>query len=199
MADFLVIYGTTDGHTAKVANALANDLRSLGATTNVVDAAGSPPSPAAYRVIVVAASVHAGGYQSDVALWLRQYLDYLAARPTAFVSVCLGVLQHDRAVDAELEAIMNRFFEKTGWTPTIRKVFAGALPYTRYNVFKRWMMRRIVRKAGGDTDITRDYEYTDWEDVSAFARTLMTLLSGKRRIVACPVPSESGARIARGA
>ena len=83
---------------------------------------------------------------------------------------------------------MNRFFEKTAWTPTIRKIVAGALPYTRYNIFKRWMMRRIVRKAGGDTDITRDYEYTDWSDLSAFARTLMTLLSGKRQIVACSLP-----------
>ena len=189
MADFLVIYGTTDGQTAKIANALANNLRSLGATAEVANAASSPPSPARYRAVVVAASVHAGGYQSEVAQWLGQHLDYLSARPTVFVSVCLGVLQHDPAVDAELEAIMDRFFEKTGWTPTIRKIVAGALPYTRYNVFKRWMMRRIIRKAGGDTDITRDYEYTDWSDLSAFARTLMPLLDGKRLIVACPIPS----------
>jgi menaquinone-dependent protoporphyrinogen oxidase len=189
MADFLVIYGTTDGQTAKIANALANDLRSLGATAEVVNAASSPPSPSAYRVVVVAASVHAGGYQSDVMRWLRQHVDSLSARPTAFVSVCLGVLQHDPVVDRELDTIMSRFFSKTAWTPTIHKVVAGALPYTRYNVFKRWMMRRIVRKVGGDTDVTRDYEYTDWADLTAFARTLMTLLGGKRQIVASPVPS----------
>jgi menaquinone-dependent protoporphyrinogen oxidase len=178
MTDFLVIYGTTDGQTAKIADALARDLRSLGATVDVVDAASSPPSPAGYRATVVAASVHAGGYQSAVVRWLQRHRALLSDRPAAFVSVCLGVLQHDAAVDVELEAIMSRLFAKTAWTPRIRKIVAGALPYTRYNLFKRWMMRRIVRKAGGDTDTTRDYEYTDWSDLADFARTLMGLLEG---------------------
>jgi menaquinone-dependent protoporphyrinogen oxidase len=31
-------------------------------------------------------------------------------------------------------------------------------------------MKRIVSKAGGDTDTSRDYEYTDWTDVGEFAR-----------------------------
>ena len=30
-------------------------------------------------------------------------------------------------------------------------------------------MKRIVAKAGGGTDTTRDYEYTDWNDLRAFA------------------------------
>ncbi len=30
-------------------------------------------------------------------------------------------------------------------------------------------MRRIARKAGGDTDTSKDYEYTDWNDVRGFA------------------------------
>ncbi len=34
----------------------------------------------------------------------------------------------------KLAAVMSRFFEATGWTPTIRKIVAGALPYTRYNL-----------------------------------------------------------------
>jgi hypothetical protein len=30
-------------------------------------------------------------------------------------------------------------------------------------------MKRIVRKAGGDIDTRRDYEYTDWNDLRMFA------------------------------
>ena len=30
------------------------------------------------------------------------------------------------------------------------------------------MMRMIVGFAGGDTDTSRDYEYTDWKDLGAF-------------------------------
>jgi menaquinone-dependent protoporphyrinogen IX oxidase len=31
-------------------------------------------------------------------------------------------------------------------------------------------MRSIARREGGDTDITHDYEYTDWDAVEEFAR-----------------------------
>ena len=33
----------------------------------------------------------------------------------------------------------------------------------------RWIIKRIVAKAGGDTDTSRDYVYTDWDDLKAFA------------------------------
>jgi menaquinone-dependent protoporphyrinogen oxidase len=31
-------------------------------------------------------------------------------------------------------------------------------------------MKRAVAKAGGDTDTSRDYEYTDWDDLRAVTR-----------------------------
>ena len=69
----------------------------------------------------------------------------------------------------ELSNIIGRFLTGTGWRPTVTKPVAGALLYSRYNPFKRWMMKRIVQKGGGDTDTSRDYEYTDWDDLRAFA------------------------------
>jgi menaquinone-dependent protoporphyrinogen oxidase len=46
---------------------------------------------------------------------------------------------------------------------------AGALPYSKYNFFIRFIMRRIAAQAGGDVDTSRDYEYTDWGAVDRFA------------------------------
>ena len=97
------------------------------------------------------------------------------ARTTAFVSVCLGILQHDAEVDRTLKTIVGGFLEQTGWQPVVTKQVAGALPYTRYNWFIRRMMKRIVAKAGGDTDTSRDYEYTDWGDLRKFAEQLWLL------------------------
>ena len=81
----------------------------------------------------------------------------------------LAVLQQEPKVRQELSAIIDRFLRRTGWHPTMTKPVAGALLYTRYNPFMRWFMKRIVQKGGGDTDTTRDYEYTDWNDLRAFA------------------------------
>ena len=171
MARILVIYSTTDGQTAKIATALAGDLREGGQDADLIHAGVAAPGPADYDGVIVAASVHAGGYQHDLRRWVRRHADALSHTPNAFVSVCLGVLQHDAAVDRELAGIRERFERDTGWRPMTTKVVAGALPYTQYNWAKRLVLKRIVRKAGGDTDTSRDYEYTDWEDLRAFAGT----------------------------
>jgi menaquinone-dependent protoporphyrinogen oxidase len=172
MPKLLVLYGTTDGHTAKVAQALGETLSGEGAECDVVEAkrGGDGPRPEEYAGAVVAASVHAGGYQKAVREWVRAHVAELAERPNAFVSVCLGVLEKDPRTHAELARILERFRLETGWTPREEKTVAGALLYRKYGWLKRWMMKRIVAKAGGDTDTSRDYEYTDWNDLRTFAR-----------------------------
>jgi len=52
------------------------------------------------------------------------------------------------------------------------EMIAGALKYTQYNFFIKWVMKGIARKEGGSTDTSRDHEYTDWEQVTAYARRL---------------------------
>lgn len=170
MSRILVLYGTTEGHTAKVARFIADVLRQQGGDVDVVHARTTMTPPEEYEAVVVAASVHAGTYQRTVETWAKAHAAALQARPSAFVSVCLGVLQKEPRVQQEVSAIVDRFCTRTGWIPSFTKTIAGALPYTRYGWLKRRMMQRIVRKAGGDTDVTRDYEYTDWNDLRVFVR-----------------------------
>jgi menaquinone-dependent protoporphyrinogen oxidase len=175
MTRILILYGTTDGHTAKVAGFIGNELRSLGASVEVFDAGTSNPNPAGYVGVIVAASVHAGGYQRSVVRWVRTHAEALRGGRTAFLSVCLGILQQSPKVISELSAIKSRFIARTRWTPTQFKIVAGALPYTRYGWLKRIIMRRIVRKVGGATDTAHDHEYTDWHDLRAFAGSFYSL------------------------
>ena len=178
MSRILVLYGTTDGHTAKIARAFADTLRTRGADVDLVHAGTSDPRPEEYEGVVVAASVHVGGYQRAVRRWVRAHARALAEKPTAFVSVCLGVLERNASTQRELKAIIDRFLARTGWRPTVTKVVAGALLYTQYNWITRWIMKRIVRKAGGDTDTGRDYEYTDWADLRSFAEEFRHRVAG---------------------
>jgi len=170
MVRVLVVYGTSEGHTAKVASGLGDRLRSRGLHVDVVDASiASDVAPDWYDGVIVAASVHAGSYQKPVRRWVRAHAAALNRMSTAFVSCCLGVLQHDPKVDADLAAIVDRFTAETGWRPNVVKIFPGALLYTKYGIVTRWLMKRIAAKAHGDTDTSRDYDYTDWKQVEAFA------------------------------
>ena len=172
MTRILIVYGTTDGHTRKIAEVLAEDLRANLCSVDILDVAGPQwrLSPEGYDGVIVAASVHIGDYQRAVARWVRAHAPMLNTMPTAFLSVCLAVVERRIEARQEILRIMQRFLKRCGWQPTITRMVAGALPYTRYGWLKRRMMKRIIAKAGGDTDTTRDFEYTDWIDLRNFAQ-----------------------------
>lgn len=172
MVQVLVLYGTTDGQTGKIAAELAAALCQQGCLACAVNAEGALRRVKArdYAGVIVAASLRAGGYQRSVRRWLRANAGDLARLPTAFLSVCLGVLEHKPAVDHELERLARRFAAQVGWSPGRVKMVAGALRYTRYSWLMKRIMRRMAARAGGGTDISRDYEYTDWDDLREFAR-----------------------------
>jgi menaquinone-dependent protoporphyrinogen oxidase len=169
MARILVLYGTTERHTEKIAKAIGARLRADGIEISIVEAGTRDPLPSGYDAVVVAASLHAGQYQKAVAQWVRRHLAGLNLVPTAFVSVCLATASKRPGAAAEVEAINTKFVGQLGWQPTVIKPVAGALLYTQYNFFIRWFMKRIAAKEGGDTDTSRDYEYTDWADLQRFA------------------------------
>ena len=178
MTRILVVYATTDGHTAKIAGAVADTLRVHGAAVDVDNLGRTHRLPDSYDGVIVASPVRGGKYPKPIRRWVRAHAAVLNARPTGFVSVCLGVLQHDAAVDPTSQTIMSRFLAETGWQPVVTKQVAGALPYTRYNWFIRLVMSRIAAKAGGDTETTRDYEYTDWR-TSRGSRSSSAVLAGR--------------------
>jgi menaquinone-dependent protoporphyrinogen oxidase len=169
MSRVLILYGTTDGHTRLVAESIGDAMRIGGVESDVVRAGTSDPHPAWYDGVIVAASIHAGGYQKAVEHWVRAHAREFGSRPTAFVSVCLAVVKPTPKVIVDLDEIVSRFKKTTGWTPLQVEHVAGALLYTRYNFIKRWVMKRIAAKQGGETDTSKDYEYTDWAKLRSFA------------------------------
>jgi len=170
MTRVLVLYGTTEGHTRKVATELGIALQRFGVEADIFTASPTAPGPNEYAGVIVAASLHAGKYQQSVRRWIRAHAVALAAKPAAFLSVCLAVRDPREETQRHLVEIMRGFLDSCAWKPAYVKPVAGALLYTKYNWLTRWLMKRIAAKAGGDTDTTRDYEYTDWADVRAFAR-----------------------------
>lgn len=172
MARYLIVYGTTEGQTAKIAGAIRSELEKMGHRAEAFDAGELDPSLRLedYDSVIVGASVHASGFQARVVRWVKANAERVSGLPSAFFSVCLGVLQEsDRHALAKEHAVVERFFERTGWKPGTWTIFPGALSYSQYNWLIKRVMRRIARQAGGSTDMSRDHEYTDWNEVRKFA------------------------------
>jgi menaquinone-dependent protoporphyrinogen oxidase len=179
MSRILVVYSTTDGHTAKVAREIGVALREAGADAHVLIARPGMTDLSGYDAVIVAASLHGGRFQRAVRRWVHASRDVLQRKPSAFVAVCLMVRNPSEKAQRGLAEIIERFVGAEGWRPTWIKPVAGALPYTRYSWLKRFVMKRIAARTGNDTDTTRDFDYTDWPAVRAFAAGIAASVAGK--------------------
>lgn len=172
MARILLVYGTVEGQTARISQVLCTELRQLGNQVDIFSVQRLPPGLDldSYDAVMAGGAVHASTYPRPLQKWLKRNSSRITAKPGAFFSVCLGILEKNPALRGKEKRIAQNLFDKTGWHPSLSTVFAGALAYTRYSWMKRWMMKQIAARSGGDTDTTRDHEYTNWDEVKAFAR-----------------------------
>jgi menaquinone-dependent protoporphyrinogen oxidase len=171
MARALILYGTSEGHTAKIANVIGDVGRQAGHEVDVVDGATvGPIDLARYDGVIVGASVHEVRHQKHVREWIRAHRAVLERVPSAFFQVCLTSVIRDAEHDRQAAEVVAHMSEETGWKPARVGYFAGALLYTKYAWWKRMLMKQISKSQGGDTDTSRDFEYTDWDQVKAWAR-----------------------------
>jgi menaquinone-dependent protoporphyrinogen oxidase len=115
--------------------------------------------------------------------FVKRHRDELEALAPTFLSVSLneaGAEDHRRSgaerakAATDVQQKIDQFPSETGWRPKRVKAVGGALLYSRYNFFIRFIMKRIAKKNSMPTDTSRDYEYTDW---NAIARVVDEVLS----------------------
>jgi menaquinone-dependent protoporphyrinogen oxidase len=167
----LAVYGSNYGQAESVIRRVAEALEAGGHSVSVFkgDAVPSELAVEDFDAAVLAASVRMGKYQPYILDFARRHSAAFRDRPTAFVSV--NGTQDESLPDWREEAAgyVSEFLEKTGWEPRWTASFAGKLQYRSYDLFTRWIMKRITRGRGGPVDTSRDYEYTDWDAVDRFA------------------------------
>jgi menaquinone-dependent protoporphyrinogen oxidase len=171
----LIVYGTCEGQTAKIASNIRALLKAKGSEAVLFNPELDGPLEAEnFDSFIVGAPVHASKFPTALVNWVSDHSLLLSHRPSAFFSVCLGVLQTDNPkVVAEENKIVTDFFEHTHWKPSLYEIFAGALKYSKYGWLKKRVMRAIAKKAGQQTSMARDYEYTDWQQVAKFVETFL--------------------------
>jgi menaquinone-dependent protoporphyrinogen oxidase len=178
-----VVYATREGHTKKIAERIAADLRTRGALVDVFEATAWPdPDWSRYSAVCLAASVHVGHHEREMITFATRHRQALTRLDAAFVSVTLSEAgaenpsrsAADRRQSAEdAQRMIDVFVKETGWQPEHALPVAGALAYTKYGFLVRFLMKQIARRAGAPTDTSRDYEFTDWPALDRFVDDLV--------------------------
>jgi menaquinone-dependent protoporphyrinogen oxidase len=166
----LICYATTDGQTRKIAEFIADAARKKGHEVDLVDAnMAEDVDPSRFQAVVLAGSVHIGRYQTALVHRIKRWRETLNARPTAFVSVSLSAASDDPHMRAEMDECARHMLQGAGLEPAATLHVAGALRFTQYDFFRRWIMRLIAnQQMETPVDPTRDMELTDWDAVAQF-------------------------------
>ena len=173
MTAILFLYATHDGQTRRICETMAEEVRTGGATATLLPL--TDPEAAQALVlserVVLGASIRYGHLPKALYQFVTHHRALLEARNTAFFCVNLTARKPGKDTP-EGSAYMRTFLRKSPWRPGQLAVFAGALLYSRYTWYDKAMIRFIMWVTGGPTDPSRDVEFTDWEKIRAFARTL---------------------------
>ncbi len=173
MKKALFLYSTTDGQTLKICrylqDKLSADFESTLLDINGVDKLNFE----AYERVIIGASIRYGHFNKKLYRFINNNLDELNGHKVAFFCVNLTARKEEQGKDTpEGSAYMRTFLKKSPWIPKLQGVFAGALRYPEYKLIDRWCIQFIMKITGGETDPTKEVEYTNWEKVTKFAQNI---------------------------
>ncbi len=174
MANILLAYHTTDGHTRRICESLQADLAGRGEQAVIASLANSGVDPASHDVIVIGASIHYGHHNAAVLEFIRAHRTLLESRPTGFFSVNLLARKPGKN-KPETNPYVGKFLAKAEWKPRLVGVFAGNLDYQRCGPVDRRIIQIIMWLTGGPTDLQAHVDYTDWDEVRRYAGRIVAL------------------------
>jgi len=175
MAEILILYSTTDGHTREICQRLEQQLQALGNRVSVADVEQSDAFDLqAMDKVVIGASIRYGKHQPAVYRFVEHNQALLDARPNAFFSVNLVARKaHKRS--PQTNPYVRKFLSQINWQPQHVEVFAGRLDYPSYGRLDRLVIRLIMWMTSGPTDPHAVIDFTDWDQVAQFGRKLHDL------------------------
>lgn len=163
IVSILIVYGTTEGQTRKIAERSAERVRERGHRLTVLDSSALMPSLDlnSFDAFIIAASVHQKSHQVAISDFVFAHQNLLNARPSAFISVSLSaVLNREEAAQ-----YVQSFISLTGWRPRMTLLLGGAFRITEYDYFQEQIVRLVMQRSG---KAEHDSEFTDWNALIAF-------------------------------
>lgn len=168
MKKALLLYSSSDGQTVKILRYIEDEL----ANSYQCDLVNLNEIPAVnfaqYDKVLIGASVRYGHLNKKLYKFIENNLLALTSSNAAFFCVNLAARKPGKDT-VEGSVYLKAFFKRSPWKPTLICVFAGALYYPRYRLLDRVMIRFIMKITGGETDTTKEVEYTDWTKVKDFS------------------------------
>lgn len=169
MEKSVIIYASVDGQTRKICDHITEILRSENQNVELISVSDFRENLADYQKIILASSIRYGKHHPQIEALIDQNYSLLNTKKSVFISVNLVARKAEKS-QADTNPYVIKFLQKIKWKPTEVEVFAGRLNYKMYSFFDKMMIRLIMLITKGPTDPKTEIEYTNWENVTAFAK-----------------------------
>ncbi|AKS44576.1 menaquinone-dependent protoporphyrinogen oxidase [Octadecabacter temperatus] len=156
-------YASRQGQSCKIAQWSADRFADAGHTVELMSMSDATNlNLNRFDRAVFVASVHSGHYGSSLIDFVSDNDNVLKALPNLLLSVSLAAGGHDPEDWRGLSNIVADLEGATGWAPNAVSHVAGAYVPSKYDLFTKFIMRRIIAQKDPDADLSADHEYTDW-------------------------------------
>jgi menaquinone-dependent protoporphyrinogen oxidase len=164
----LFLYSTREGQTKKILTRISEQFPEE--QCEFIDIHTNPQVDfSQYDKVMVGASIRYGKLNPKLYSFIDTYSSQLARVKAAFICVNLTARKEAEGKDTPLGSpYVQTFLKKSSWKPELIGVFAGALYYPRYRLFDKMMIKLIMSMTGGETDTSKEVEFTNWEKVDNF-------------------------------
>jgi len=167
-----IIYSSTDGHTVKICEKIIEIIKheSIISLSSIEEADSLDLE--SFDFILVGASIRYGNHKANLFSFIKNNLESLNKKDTAFFNVNAVARKEDKNTPAT-NPYLIKFLKKVAWKPTLLEVFAGKISYPKYHFFDKHMIRFIMWMSKGPTDPSKVYEFTDWKKVESFGKKVL--------------------------
>lgn len=160
----LVAYATGEGQTRKIARRVVDRIADSGISVELLPLAEADDIDLErFDRVILAASIHMGHFQRALSDFAGIHAKQLQTKPALLLSVSLAAAGHDAEDWKGAAHILEDLKAATGWTPGQVEHVAGAYQPSKYDFFRRFIMRRIIAAKDPAADLDADKEYTDWK------------------------------------
>jgi menaquinone-dependent protoporphyrinogen oxidase len=170
----LMAYGTTEGHTQNIAEAINKLLGSQGHSVvkqNMADMGASIAIDAFDRVIV-AGSVHEQRHQQSLRVFVAAHKQRLEQVPTLLLSVSLAAASPTGK--EQVQSYIDILCSEAEWTPAAVYPVGGALRHDQYDYFSAQTLEWSVPAYRELEGTEADHVYTDWPALFARVEKFIT-------------------------
>ena len=169
MANILLAYSSTDGHTLKICLRIKQIIEQQAHSVNLVAITEVTTEELnACDKFVLGACIRYGKHLPAVYTFINNNLTCLQHKANAFFSVNV-VARKPTKRTPQSNPYLKKFLRHSNWQPKALAVFAGKIDYAKYGFWDKHMIRFIMWLTHGPIDLNTAVEFTDWDAVDAFA------------------------------